>query len=446
MKRCVCILMCILCIGISAQAVEWQKYVSTDKAFSFHYPKGWKVSPTDSTIEITNQSAKDEQLLIIAFPADKGKTPTDVAKGAVEMIKQSYPDLATSNWRDNDKSSAFHITLTSDGKPNVGDVIVVKEDTSAFWFSYMNLKSAYSDVHSLALLRGLAGSMAAGEDSQPPKDEPAPVKLTAADKARLAKDADAFIFLLEFGLGTPFTSGQEKLIVDELKAGWASLSPEDMATQDTAPTLVKQIMKVDQQHMEPLRQELASKMREWLDATDQNDPAVKMVKNQLNASSKILVDGDPPLPEIAATSYAEMMVFAGMLKKNPNASPSQIPSQSVAAYKAKISKAWNALDSDGKNDALSMPGMWMTIRQVLRVGTTAEQKTIRTSLAKVGGSSQTAASGGSSKSSGSGSSKGSSAVRSMIRHNVMMNIQQQTFNTYMWSRGYSGWTPMGKSW
>jgi hypothetical protein len=34
----------------------------------------------------------------------------------------------------------------------------------------------------------------------------------------------------------------------------------------------------------------------------------------------------------------------------------------------------------------------------------------------------------------------------MIKHNVLMNIQQQTFNSTMWSRGFNYQPASGKVW
>lgn len=460
MRRSVCILTCLLfcLVAGTAHAASWQKFVAKDNVYSFHYPKGWKVDEQKSVVEINNP-VNEEQILIISLSDDAKGTPREIADSTLETLKQGYPDLKADNFKDDENTSVFQVSFTDKGKPNQGDVLVLKSDKVAFWFSFAARPEGYSRQRALNILQGVVSSLSGGTGSTPPSDDlltaqspapktPAPVKLTEADKARLTKDAGAFVFLLEFGLGTPFTASQEKVIIDEMKAGWSSLTAEDVAMQDSAPGLVEQIMKVDQQHMETLRQNLAASMREWLDSSDQSDPAIKVVKNQLNASSKMLVDGDPPLSEIAATAYAEMMTYANLVKKNPNAKPDQISESEVAAYKAKIAKAWNALDADGKNDALSMPGMWMTMRQVLRSGKPEDQKTIRSSMAKVGASSSSSSSGNSSKSSGS---KGSSSTkrelaRNFIKHNLMMQMKQQTFNTYMWSHNYSGWTPMGKMW
>jgi hypothetical protein len=44
------------------------------------------------------------------------------------------------------------------------------------------------------------------------------------------------------------------------------------------------------------------------------------------------------------------------------------------------------------------------------------------------------------------SAKGDQAVNNMRTHNVRLNIQQQTFNTYMWSRGFNYQPATGKMW
>lgn len=42
--------------------------------------------------------------------------------------------------------------------------------------------------------------------------------------------------------------------------------------------------------------------------------------------------------------------------------------------------------------------------------------------------------------------RGDQAVNNMIKHNVLMNIQQQTFRSYMGSRGFNYQPATGKMW
>jgi len=42
--------------------------------------------------------------------------------------------------------------------------------------------------------------------------------------------------------------------------------------------------------------------------------------------------------------------------------------------------------------------------------------------------------------------KASETVSAMLKHSVLMNIQQQTFNSYMWSRGFNDQPAAGKMW
>lgn len=46
---------------------------------------------------------------------------------------------------------------------------------------------------------------------------------------------------------------------------------------------------------------------------------------------------------------------------------------------------------------------------------------------------------------GEGSAAGD-PLNEMIKHNVLMNIQQQTFNTYMWCRGFRYQPATGRMW
>ncbi len=451
MKRYTAIIICVLtCItACASQAALWQKFVSADKSYSLHYPNGWKAIKRLGAVDIRNP-ANSEMLLIITIAENATGTPHQIADFAVKTLKQDNPDMKSFGFRDEPEMSMFQLTFTDKGKANQGDVLVVKSGGAAFWFSFTGQAKGYDRVRALNILQGVVSSLAEGTGSKPPADSllapsapttPDAGKLTAADKAKTKKNADAFMFVLEFGLGTPLTAGQEKIILTELLKGWAQQTPEDLAKYDLYPTLVKAIMNGDKNKVEEFRKTTEATMREWLAETDQTDPAVKIVRNQLNASSKTLAEGNPPLSEMAASAYSEMMAYSVVLKKNPKATPDQLSAAVVAQYKSKIIKAWPGLSAEGKSDACTMPGVWMTIRQLIRAGTPAEQKSARATLAKVGGSQQTASAG-----SAGSSGKGSSPVKNMIRHNVMMNIQQQTFNSYMWSRGYSGWTPSGKMW
>ncbi len=451
MKRFFIILICILCIGTVAQAAEWQKFVAKDKTYSFHYPKGWKLNETDSIIEISNPAQAGQQMLVVALNGDKKKTARQIANNALAMFKQGMPDIEASNWTDHDAEGmcTFQVSFTDNGTPNTGHVLVMNSQGQAMWFSIAGPKAHYDTQKSVYLLQGVVGSLAAGTGSQPPKPEAGTtrIKRTPEEQAKLNKTAKAFIFVVSFGLGTPFTTAQEKVIMDELMDGWSYRTMDELDKYSKYQDLVAAIMKANKNDMETLRQSMEQAIREWLSQVDQNDPGVKVVRNQLNASSKTLVDGDPPLSEMAATSYAEMMAYTKVLKKNPNGTPDQISPAIVAEYRGRIIRAWPNLGSEGKADACTMPGLWMTMRQVLRAGTPAEQSKIRSTLAKVGGADQSSGSGRSSGSHGShGSSTSKQLAKNMIMHNTLMMAQQQTFNTYMWSRGFSGWTPMGKSW
>jgi len=80
---------------ISIDAATWKKY--TAASFSFHYPTGWEVKEQDTNIEISNTKTK-EQLLMVAVPFDKTKSPLLLAKQMVTLFKQGTPGLFYSSW------------------------------------------------------------------------------------------------------------------------------------------------------------------------------------------------------------------------------------------------------------------------------------------------------------------------------------------------------------
>jgi hypothetical protein len=139
----------------------------------------------------------------------------------------------------------------------------------------------------------------------------------------------------------------------------------------------------------------------------------------------VLVEGEPALTEMAATAFCELLAYAELLKKNRGVSLSSLPGDRVESFKQLLKKSWNFYSAREKSEILTTPGLWITFRTLLRFGSTAQKEQIRLQLLKLAPEIS------------SGSASGdSSKPRSMVEHTVLMNIQQQTFNHYMWSRGF----------
>lgn len=418
----------LILAAITINATTWKKY--TAASFSFHYPTGWEVKEQDTNIEISNTKTR-EQLLIVAVPFDKTKSPLQMAKQMVTLFKQGIPDIKASGFRENNQSVYFESTYSEQGLEYRAEVLVMKDKESAHWFSYSAPTTDYKQEYALELLQSFIHSIATGNSSQPPEKASASPD-TSVPPLSLQKNARSFLFVLEFALGAPLNHAQEKIILDQLLAGWKTQSPDSLKKFDAYPQLVALILSSGQHELEKMRLELEKSTRQWLEESDQNDPVVGIIRSQLEQKSKILAADNPPLTEMAATAYSEMTAFADLLAANSNASPADISSSQVDHIRRLLQKTWGNFSASERSDVLTTPGLWLTFRTLLQFGSPAEKEKIRGQLLKLApATAQASASAANSARSGK-----PSKPRSMIEHNVLMNINQMTFNTYLWSRGF----------
>ncbi|HEX2947442.1 MAG TPA: hypothetical protein VHT96_16005 [Clostridia bacterium] len=422
----------------------WTKYVATDKSYSFHYPSGWKVSTEDSAVGVEN-TRTDEQIMMVAIPFDQSKSPKDLANGFLVLLKNNNPNVSASNWQSQPESAdsqvTFNLSDKSNGKVYSGLGIVIKEDQQATWFSYLAPAPGYSKVRSSNILQGFMGSIASGIASKAPTID---YNVMSADK--IDRNAKAFIFVLEFALGSPFTKGQEDLILNELKEGWQSRSETELKKYDQYPPMVQTILKMNQKDLEELRASLEKSIREWLDETDKSDPAVKIILSQLKNRGKVIIAGDPPLTDMSLTAYSEIIAYSRLLQKSSKATPDQITQKSVDEIKQQVKKAWKSFSKDDRKDIATAPGLWVCQRVLLKNGSKAEQDKIRASLKKLGTVTSNIAASSSSPSTNTGTGSGDKKPMDMTTHWCMMQMQQQTFNMHMWSMGFNYLPATGKLW
>ena len=248
-----------------------------------------------------------------------------------------------------------------------------------------------------------------------------------------AANARAFLFVLEFGLGAPLAAAQEKVILGELLRGWQGRPQAALQKFDAYPQIVTMILALKQSDLEPFRKTIEETTRQWLTESPADDPAVKAVRGQLEAGGKVLRAGEPPLTEMVVAAYSEMIVFARILRADPAAEPDRVTAPAAAATRRQVLDAWDRFDAAERGNLASAPALWMTMRTVLRYGGAEDRARIRKQIVRL-------APGASEDYEASGSEIGKTIINSM----VLSEISRQTFNSYMWSRGYSGWTPMGK--
>lgn len=423
-------------IGSVDAASIWSKYVAKDKSYSFHYPKGWKVTADDSIVEIKN-SKSGEQLLMVMLPFDKKQNSQQLAEGFIGLLKSGNPYVKASNWRSLELTEdhiVFDLTDKINSKIQLGLGIVLKDEQQAVWFSYFSPEADYYQIKAYNILQGFMGSIAFGATSEAPD-----INYNTDVAGAIDRNAKAFMFVLEFALGAPITQSQEKVILKELKNGWRYLTEEELELYNQYPDAVKLIMKVKQKDLEKLRKSLEETIEEWLDETDQKDPAVKIIRSTLKSRGKVVIEGKPPLTEMSLTAYSEIIAYSRLLQKDPKAKPEDISNKSVSDIKKQVKKVWKSFSDADKENIATAPGLWVCLRTHLRYGTKKEQNEVRDIIIKLEEVKKEPA---------TNTAENSGTVKKqldMTSHWSMMQIQQMTFNMYMRSRGFN-YSSMGKMW
>jgi hypothetical protein len=88
----ICLYLLVLSAPAQAQENAWQKFVSRDQKFSFQVPAGWRVEESVSTVTIA-QASTGEELLVIALPFDRGKSPGELAAPIFAALRAQMPEL-----------------------------------------------------------------------------------------------------------------------------------------------------------------------------------------------------------------------------------------------------------------------------------------------------------------------------------------------------------------
>ena len=204
---------------------------------------------------------------VAGIPFDARKSPADLAAGFVALLKKNNPNVRAFNWQTDPrprKSRFFSISRTKTMGNNTAARDCHENGRSRPpGFRISPRRRGTQRQRGLAILQGLIGSVASGSASKPPS-----IDYTADPNAKMDRNAQAFMFVLEFALGAPFTQAQEGVILDELKSGWRALSEKELQKYDQYPVLVQTILKMGQKDLEELRVDLEKTIKEWLDESD----------------------------------------------------------------------------------------------------------------------------------------------------------------------------------
>ncbi len=416
---------------------SWVRYVADQGGLSFNYPKGWNVEVDESAISI-DSAETDEQLVMSMIPFDEGKDPTALATYFITLLQTNNPNMQASNWRTDPQTAGsqvvFDLSDEIGNKEYSGSGIVIRDSQQAIWFSYFTPSSTYSNDRGNELLQGFIESLASESESEDPNNNNSDLGSTNLS-AKIDSNAKGFIFVLEFALGAPFTANQEQIILDELKTGWYTLSEDELSNYDQYPIIAKQLLTMGQEDLNVLREELEKTTMEWIDESPDSDKVVNIIRDHLNNKGKVVIDGDPPLTEMSLTAYSEVIAYSRLLRKNPEATPEQISSDYVNDIKNQVQDSWTTYTNEEQQQIATSPGIWFCLRTLVNNGSESEQDDVRSNLVKLTPETQT-----------TNDSNNSNKPMSMAAHNAMMNIQQMTFNTYMWSRGFNYSPAYGKMW
>ncbi len=261
----------------------------------------------------------------------------------------------------------------------------------------------------------------------------------AAEVDRVSR---SFLFVLEFALGAPFTSAQERLIIGQFSPGWwAAKSANEKKVFDQYPQIVAWILRAGQKELAAMRQSLEDTTRQWLKESPASDPVVAMVRARLGERGKTVIAGEPPLTAMAASAFCELYAYSRLLRRDSSALPAQLGDDALAGVRGELLSAWPVFSAAERAQVATSPGLWLVLRTLVVHGDAGQREAAKQRLLSV-----TAGDDPSVPVQAGPGAKGSQAVNAMLKHNVLMNIRQQTFNTYMWSRGFNYQSATGRMW
>ncbi|WP_461367318.1 hypothetical protein [Candidatus Darwinibacter acetoxidans] len=420
----VAVLLCSTVCPASAQApIRWATYVTADGIVSFDYPEGWLVQELEGGFMIHDE-ASYEQLWLIVLPYERDWSALEHADFFLSLLQVDYPDMQGMDWEvDETGDIALVDLLYGTGRNSaLGYALVIKDNDYAqtLWFHYLANQAMFDADRALDILGGFAGSLASYPGTVPPAD-------SGARMARIDRNVDGFLFVLEFALGSPLSLAEETMIAEELKGVLMGYSEDELLAYDDFPYIVGFIMALDDpEQLAELKIGLEESIWEWVEQSDPNDPVVAVIREALLEADRVLVPGRTPLTEVAATAYAEFYVFAEHLGKGGAADLRSISPSKVREVKGRLVEAWNEFGQGDKEQVLQLPAVWTTLRRAVSLGDDQDReyavRVITNALPRATyGQSQDA----------------SYDPIKWLNYQTTLEIQKQTFNYYMWSMGYN---------
>jgi hypothetical protein len=153
-------------------AIRWEKFVSAGGKFSLHHPAGWGASEKNGAVALGHPATREE-MLVLGLTFDAAKSPEELARPVLDLLRRQLPDLQVRDSRGDDAAARFDVTFTSGESEQSGTALVAKSGEQAIWVSYSAPSRGFDKDRGARLIAGVLASVSPGTGSRPPPG-PAP--------------------------------------------------------------------------------------------------------------------------------------------------------------------------------------------------------------------------------------------------------------------------------
>ncbi len=187
--------LCALCAALAGAgdaadardtAIGWEKFVSADGKFSLHHPAGWNASEKNGAVAL-GHPATHEEMLVLGLTFDAAKSPEELARPVLDLLRRQLPDLRIRDTRGDDTAVYYDLAFTADGREQSGTALVAKSGGQAIWVSYSAPSRGFDKAHGGRLIAGVLGSVSSGTGSRPPSAPSPAGKVSGTSGARASR-------------------------------------------------------------------------------------------------------------------------------------------------------------------------------------------------------------------------------------------------------------------
>lgn len=354
-----------ICEASAAVPLHWMRYTTADGLVSFEYPSGWLVVETESGFMIHDEY-DSQQLWLVPLPYQRSWSAKEHADYFLGLLQAENPDVYGGDWQSDQSGDMILMELIYGRGPNtaLGYTLIIKDNEyqQALWLHYLAYLDLFDEDRALSILGDFVDSLALMPDYPSP----------AADDSRMARinrNVDGFLFVLEFSLGNPLSLAEENRISEGLRRIFRGYSDEELTEYDDYPFYAAFIWAMeDQAELADLQMELEAAAWEWVEERGLSDPIISLIRTALLEADNILIPGKAPLTEVAAAAYAELYVFAEHLGSGGAPDLGFISERRVEEVRAQLVDTWGHLTQEEREQVLQLPAVWTALRRAISLG------------------------------------------------------------------------------